>query len=89
MSALQEQAVRMIGGLSDDNVSFLIEFMQKFMLPKNIDIGVSEAERKEDKMEFMQEMEAMRIKAKSSFPIDFDSQSVWEEAMDGKYSSSN
>ena len=25
MSALQEQAVRMIRGLSDDNVSFLIE----------------------------------------------------------------
>lgn len=31
MSALQEQAVQMIHDLSDDNVSFLIEIIQRLM----------------------------------------------------------
>ena len=31
MSTLQEQAVQMICGLSDDNVSFLIEIIQRLM----------------------------------------------------------
>ena len=31
MSGLQEQAVQMIGSLSDDNVSFLIEIIQRLM----------------------------------------------------------
>lgn len=35
MSVLQEQAVRMISGLSDENVSFLIEVIQRLMLPKS------------------------------------------------------
>ena len=35
MSKLQEQAVQMIGVLSDDNVKFLIDFMQRFMIPKS------------------------------------------------------
>lgn len=34
MSALQEQAVQMIHDLSDDNVSFLIEIIQRLM-PEN------------------------------------------------------
>lgn len=35
MSVLQEQAVQMIRGLSDDNVSFLIEVIQRLMPQKS------------------------------------------------------
>ena len=34
MSELQQQAFRLISGLSDDNVSFLIEIIQRLMLQK-------------------------------------------------------
>lgn len=32
--SIQEQAVQMIRDLSDENVIFLIDFMERFMLPK-------------------------------------------------------
>ena len=35
MSILQEQAVQMISNLSDDNVSFLIEIIQRLMPQKS------------------------------------------------------
>ena len=42
MSGLQEQAVQMIGSLSDENVSFLIEIIQRLMpnREKNEDEGM-------------------------------------------------
>lgn len=44
MSTLQEQAVQMIGVLSDDNVKFLIDFMQKFMMPKATEYKLTKVE---------------------------------------------
>ena len=35
--SIQEQAVQMINDLSDENVVFLIDFMKRFMLPKEED----------------------------------------------------
>lgn len=35
--SIQEQAVQMINDLSDENVIFLIDFMKRFMLPKEED----------------------------------------------------
>ncbi len=35
MSVLQEQVVQMIRSLSDDNVSFLIKIIQRFMSPNS------------------------------------------------------
>ena len=35
MSLLQEQAVQMIHGLSDDNVRFLIEIIQRLMIQES------------------------------------------------------
>lgn len=83
--SVQEQAVQMIHSLSDDNVKYLIDFMKRFMLPK--DETKAEASEIEDnsEMDFMEEMEAMRIRAKSYFPSRFDSDKIWEEAMDEKY----
>lgn len=87
MSALQEQAIRMIGGLSDDNVGFLIELMQKFMMPKGTEKISAQANDSVDTRNFMQDMETMRMRAKSYFSADFDPTNVWEEAMNEKYGS--
>lgn len=87
MSILQEQAVQMIGRLSDDNVGFLIDIMQRFMMPKDREVNAVQAMNTLDSANFMQEIEAMRMKAKSYFPRDFDSEKVWEEAVDQKYGS--
>lgn len=80
--SVQEQAVQMIKDLSDDNVLFLIDFMKRFMLPKN-------DRRKQvyaaGGTEFMQEMEQMRVRAKAYFPSDFDAKKIWEEALNEKY----
>ena len=34
MSALQEQVVRKISGLSEDNLQFLLEMIDRFMQPE-------------------------------------------------------
>lgn len=83
MSGLQEQAVQMIGVLSDDNVKFLIDFMQRFMIPKSNRI---QAGQTEETLNFMEEMETMRKRAQPYFSADFTSNKAWEEAMDAKYS---
>lgn len=41
--------------------------------------------RIKEEMEFMQEMEYMRVQAKVHFPSDFDSMKIREEALDEKY----
>lgn len=63
--SVQEQAMQMISGLLDDNVIYLIDFMRRFMMPKDESNNkVSVIENTGD-TDFMQEMEAMRIKTKS------------------------
>ncbi len=75
MSALQEQAVSMIGKLSDDNVSFLIEIMNRFMNVPVPDSDKKTASKVSHKI-FMDDMETMRKKAKGLFPADFDSTNI-------------
>lgn len=83
MSALQEKAVRMIGGMSDDNLSFLIEIMQKIMhVPEPT---VKTVPAGEDSAHFMDELELMRKKTEQYFTEDFDEMKIWEEAMNQKY----
>lgn len=87
--SVQEQAVQLIHSLSDNNVKCLIDFMKRFMLPEDeMKAGVSEIENNSE-VDFMQEMEAMRIRTKSYFPSDFNSDKIWEEAMDKKHGSIN
>lgn len=37
MSALQEQIVQKIGGLSEDNLQFLLEMIDRFMKPEKVE----------------------------------------------------
>ncbi len=85
MTVLQEQAVRMIHDLSDDNVICLIDFMKRFMVPESSDGKMNPTKTSLEDTDFMQEMEAMRIKAKPYFTIGVDSGRIWEEAVEEKY----
>ncbi|MEZ3434911.1 MAG: hypothetical protein K1W34_09900 [Lachnospiraceae bacterium] len=83
--SVHEQAVQMISSLSDDNVKYLIDFMKRFMLPnEHTSLYPPAADT-----EFMQELEALRIRAKSYFPAEFDSNKIWEEEIEQKYDSVN
>lgn len=86
MSIIKEQAVQMIDALSDDNVVFGVESTQRFMVPNGTEDIQGEAITSH--INFMQELESMRIKAKSYFPSDLEYEKSWEEAVDEKYSSS-
>lgn len=72
MSGLQEQAVQMIGNLSDDNVSFLIEIIQRLMpsTGKNMDESIQAFYR----------LNAAREEISQYLPEDFDPDKELEEA---------
>lgn len=84
MSALQEQAMQIIDRLSDDNVTFLIDFMRRFMLPKGQEMLPDETAGKTERAGLMQELETMRIKSKQYFPAEFNAEKIWEEAIEEK-----
>ena len=82
MTALQEQAVQMINGMSDDNVSFLIEVIHRLM-PQ--DIHVDEARSlsydKDKKMQAFKELDAARTQIKMYLPDDFDPDKELEDCL--------
>lgn len=84
MSVLQEQAVRMISGLSDENVSFLIEVIQRLMLPKSSVQTVKVSENKES-IEAFQRLDAARTEIMKYLPEDFDPDKELEEARVDRY----
>lgn len=86
MSMIKEQAVQMIDALPDENVGFLVELMQRFMMPKENE-SQDIKNKTTNHADFMQELETMRLKAKAYFPPDLEYENVWGEAMDEKYSS--
>ena len=71
LSVLQEQAVQMIGRLSDDNVSFLIEIIQRLMpqkAPVNDKPFISPAES----MRAFDRLNEARMEIGQYLPEDFD-----------------
>ena len=86
MSVLQEQAVSMIGNLSDDNVSFLIEIIRRLM--------PHEQEHKEnvyisEGKEAFEKMLAARDNIQHYFPVDFNPEKELEEARAERYGGTN
>ena len=88
MTTLQEQAVQMIHGMSDDNVSFLIEVIHRLM-PQNTHVErvQSLTNKKEKKMQAFKELDAARAQIKMYLPDDFDPDKELEEARAEKYGS--
>ena len=87
MSIIKEQAVQLIDALPDDNVVFLVELMQRFMIPEETKKRDIKSETMASHADFMQELETMRIKAKSYFPPNLEYEKILKEAIDEKYSS--
>lgn len=71
MSELQQQAVRLISELSDDNIRFLIEIIQRLM-PQETYIM--------DGMQAFKRLDAARSDIKQYLPDDFDPEKELEEA---------
>lgn len=90
MSILQEQAVQMISNLSDDNVSFLIEIIQRLMPQKSqlqdFDTPADSTGDKESRKAF-DRLEAARAEIHQYLPEDFDPDKELEEAKEERYGS--
>lgn len=88
MSELQQKAVQMINGLSDDNVSFLIEIIHRLM-PENRDkdILVGASVKEDERMLAFGRLDAAREEIKGYFPDDFNPEKELEEARAERYGS--
>lgn len=86
MTVLQEQAVQMINGMSDDNVSFLIEVIHRLIPQKSQVDGIHSLTSEKDKKEqAFKELDAARAQIKMYLPDDFDPDKELEEARTEKY----
>ena len=86
MTSLQEQAVQMISGMSDDNVSFLIEVIHRLIPPKTDMYETQQpANEHAKKMQAFKELDAARAQIKMYLPDDFDPDRELAEARAEKY----
>lgn len=86
MSELQQKAVRLISGLSDDNISFLIEVIQRLM-PQEADTAAFYSEQESAARQAFQRLDAARLEVKRYLPDDFDPEKELEEARAERYGS--
>ena len=86
MSILQEQAVRMISDLSDDNVSFLIEIIQRLM-PQTVQEKAEQPAPESESMRAFQRLNAARGEVWKYLPDDFDPDRELEKARAERYGS--
>lgn len=77
MSILQEQAVQMISGLSDDNVSFLIEVIHRLMVKEKVD--------DDEALQAFHRLDAARVEIRGYLPRNFDPDAELEEARTERY----
>ena len=84
MSALQERAVQMIGCVSDDNVSFLIEIIQRLM-PQKAPVNDKPAFLPAEGMRAFDRLNEARLEIRQYLPEDFDPDREREEALAERY----
>lgn len=89
MTMLQEQAVQMIQDMSDDNVGFLIEVIQRLMPQKTYTNVIYPSQKTDEKMQAFKELVAARNEAKKYLPDDFDPDEELIAARKEKYGSIN
>jgi len=81
MSELQKEAVRMISGLSDDNIRFLIEIIHRLMPQDEKINSVVAPPVKEDRgMQAFRRLDVVREEIKRYLPDGFDPEKELEEA---------
>ena len=86
MSLLQEQAVQMIHGLSDDNVRFLIEIIQRLMIQESRMVVEQQADGQSGIQAF-ERLNAAREEIRKALPEDFDPDRELVEARAERYES--
>jgi len=86
MSELQQQAVRLISELSDDNISFLIEIIQRLM-PQETYTMDTHSEKESMGIQAFKRLDAARSDIKQNLPDDFDPEKELEEARAERYGS--
>lgn len=86
MSELQQQAVRLISGLSDDNVSFLIEIIQRLM-PQKTQAMDTHSVTESIGVQAFKRLDAARSDIKQYLPKDFNPERELEEARAERYGS--
>lgn len=86
MTALQEQAVQMIHGMSDENVGFLIEVIHR-LIPQNTQTEEMNPfmSARVKKMQAFKELDAARTQIQMYLPDNFDPDKELEEARAEKY----
>ncbi|MDE7310416.1 MAG: hypothetical protein K2N87_02165 [Eubacterium sp.] len=80
MSELQQQAVHLISRLSDENISFLIEIMQRWMLQ-----DADDSKEEDAGMQAFKRLDAARSEIKQYLPNNFDPEYELEEAKKSRY----
>lgn len=88
MSILQERAVQMIHGLSDENVSFLIEIIQRLILQETDKAHMPEQCALEGLQAF-QRLKNARSEIRSYLPDDFDPEKELRAAREERYGSAD
>lgn len=86
MSSLQEQAVQMIHDLSDDNVSFLIEIIQRLM-PENLEKETVRILSSDEGVQAFHRLDEARMEIWNYLPEDFEPDKELEEAHKERYGS--
>lgn len=86
MSELQQQTFRLISGLSDDNVSFLIEIIQRLM-PQKTQVADIQPVAESVGVQAFKRLDAARSDIKQYLPKDFDPERELEEARAERYGS--
>lgn len=86
MSALQEQAVEMIHDLSDENVGFLIEIIQRLM-PKSAETKKAQILERDEGLQAFRRLDEARTEIWNYLPEGFDPEQELEEARKERYGS--
>lgn len=89
MSELQQQAFRLINELSDDNVSFLIEIIQRLMPQKTQAADIQPPVTECMELQAFKRLDAARVDIRQYLPKDFNPARELEEAKAERYGSIN
>ena len=87
MTMLQEQAVRMIQDMSDDNVGFLLEVIQRLIPKKTYTSVIYPSQKSDEKMHAFKAGCRITYEAKKYLPDDFDPDAELEAARKERYGS--
>lgn len=84
MSMLQEQAIQMIHGLSDDNIHFLIEIIRRLMSQK-AHADIADPSNDDKRVKAFERLDAARTEIRRYLPEGTDPDKELEEARAERY----